>query len=108
MKGTFRPEGKQDMISPASELKPLNYMLDTYAHVLCAKSLQSCLTLCSPKDCNPLGSSVHEILQARVLQWVAMPHTHTHICTHIHRHTHIDITNDIHYCFQRMGNLNEK
>ena len=58
-------------------------MLDTYTHVLCAKSLQSCLTLCNPKDCNPLGSSVHEILQARVLQWVAMPHTHTHTHTHI-------------------------
>lgn len=30
MKGTFRPEGKQDMISPASELKPLNYLLYTH------------------------------------------------------------------------------
>ena len=38
-----------------------------------AKSLQSCLTLCDPKDCSPPGSSVHGILQARILQWVAMP-----------------------------------
>ena len=38
-----------------------------------AKSLQSCLTLCDPMDCNPLGSSVQEILQARTLEWVAMP-----------------------------------
>ena len=37
-----------------------------------AKSLQSCLTLCDPMDCNPPGSSVHGILQARTLQWVAM------------------------------------
>lgn len=29
MKGTFKPEGKQDLISPASELKPLNYLLHT-------------------------------------------------------------------------------
>ena len=40
---------------------------------LLAKSLQSCLTLCDPMDCSPLGSSVHRILQARILEWVAMP-----------------------------------
>ena len=38
-----------------------------------ARSLQLCLTLCDPMDCSPLGFSVHEILQARVLEWVAMP-----------------------------------
>ena len=38
-----------------------------------AKSLQSCPTLCSTMDCTPLGSSVQEILQARILEWVAMP-----------------------------------
>ena len=38
-----------------------------------AKSLQSCLTLCDPVDYSPPGSSVHEILQARILKWVAMP-----------------------------------
>ena len=37
-----------------------------------AKSLQSCLTLCSPIDGSPLGSSVPGILQARVLEWVAI------------------------------------
>ena len=31
---------------------------------LCAKSLQSCPTLCNPMNCNPSGSSVQEILQA--------------------------------------------
>ena len=42
---------------------------------LCAELLQSCLTcptLCYPVDCNSPGSSVHGILQARILQWVAM------------------------------------
>ena len=34
---------------------------------------QSYLTLCDPMDCNPPGSSVHGILQARILEWVAMP-----------------------------------
>ena len=34
-----------------------------------AKSLQSCPTLCDPKDCSLPGSSVHRFLQARILQW---------------------------------------
>ena len=39
----------------------------------CAKLLLSCLTLCNPIDCSPPASSVHGILQARILEWVAMP-----------------------------------
>ena len=38
-----------------------------------AQSLQSCLTLFDPMDCSPPGSSVHGILPARILEWVAMP-----------------------------------
>ena len=38
-----------------------------------AKSLQLCLTLCNPTDCNLIDSSVHGILQAKILEWVAMP-----------------------------------
>ena len=37
-----------------------------------AKSFQSCLTLCSPMDGSPLGSSVSGILQAGTLEWVAI------------------------------------
>ena len=33
---------------------------------------QSCPTLCDPTDCSPPGSSVHGILQARMLEWVAI------------------------------------
>jgi len=33
----------------------------------------SCLTLCDPMDHSPPGSSVHGILQARILEWVAIP-----------------------------------
>ena len=33
---------------------------------------QSCPTLCDPMDCSPPGSSVHGILQARALEWVAI------------------------------------
>ena len=38
-----------------------------------AKSLQSCLTLCNPIDGSPPGSSVHRILQARILEWLPFP-----------------------------------
>ena len=37
-----------------------------------AKSLQSCLTLCDPMDFSLPGFSVHGILQARTLEWVAI------------------------------------
>ena len=38
-----------------------------------AKLLQSCLALCDTVDCSLPGFSVHGILQARILEWVAMP-----------------------------------
>ena len=41
-------------------------------HRLTAKLLQSCRTLCDPTDGSPLGSSVPGILQARILEWVAI------------------------------------
>ena len=41
--------------------------------VLHAKLLQSCPALCDPVDHSPPGSSVHGILQARILEWTAMP-----------------------------------
>ena len=37
------------------------------------KITQSCPTLCDTMDCSPPGSSVHGILQAIILEWVAMP-----------------------------------
>ena len=38
---------------------------------VCVSVAQSCPTLCDPMDCSPPGSSVHRILQARILEWVA-------------------------------------
>ena len=57
------------------------YLFNLYAYLIymqsavcvCAKSLHLCLTLCDAMDCSPLGSSVQGILQARTLEWVAMP-----------------------------------
>ena len=41
--------------------------------IIIALVAQSCLTLCDPMDGSPPGSSVHGILQARILEWVAIP-----------------------------------
>ena len=41
--------------------------------LLCVLVTQSCLILCNPMDCRPLGSSVHGILQTRILACVAIP-----------------------------------
>ena len=40
---------------------------------MCAKSPRSCPTLCDSVDCSQPGSSVHRILQARTLEWIAVP-----------------------------------
>ena len=41
---------------------------------MCLRSVaQLCPTLCDPVDCSPSDSSAHEILQARILEWVASP-----------------------------------
>ena len=39
----------------------------------CSDTTVSFLTLCDPMDCSLPGSSVHGILQAKILEWVAMP-----------------------------------
>ena len=46
--------------------------VDAAAAAAAAKSLQSCLLLCDPIDSSPLGYSVPGILQARILEWVAI------------------------------------
>ena len=56
-----------------------------------SQRLQSCLALWKPMDYSPPDSSVHGILQARILEWVAMPSSRgssrprdwTHICLHL-------------------------
>ena len=58
------------LISPTSS--PWHSGLFTWLCVH-ARSLQSCLTLCDPVDCSLPASSVQGILQARILEWVAMP-----------------------------------
>ena len=45
-----------------------------FSLILCSVSVtKSCPTICDPTDCSPPGSSVHGILQARILEWAAIP-----------------------------------
>ena len=46
------------------------YLLCFGMSCMCAKALQLYLTLCNPMDCSPPGSSVHRIIQERILEWV--------------------------------------
>ena len=57
----------------------LNYYLLFYTTVV-AKSLQSCLTLCDPTEGSQPGSSIPGILQARILEWVAI--SFSNACMH--------------------------
>ena len=51
----------------------MDQKLNQFAHRVKVLVTQSGLSLCSPMDCSPPGSSVRGILQARILEWVSMP-----------------------------------
>ena len=77
---TTGPPGKffPPLISLAAKLSlPSSHCSSGYSSCMCyvlhAKSLQSCLTLCDSMGCRLPGSSVHEILLVRILEWVVMP-----------------------------------
>ena len=78
--GRYKVSVKQNL----TVLKNLPFILATEAHywfTICTHVhyvpaclvTQSCMTLHDPLDCSPPGSSVHEINQARIPEWVAMP-----------------------------------
>ena len=52
--------------------KQIPALMDTYAQQRGGLVTQLCPTLCDPMDCNPPGSSVHGILPAGILEWVAI------------------------------------
>ena len=53
---------------------------------------QSCPTLSDPMDCGPPGSSVHGILQARVLEWGAIAFSDARVWAHCNRSFHMHLT----------------
>ena len=67
---------KYDLLSKGISLN-VNEFFFVFLFLIClataaAKSLQSCPTLCNPKDDSPLSSLIPGILQARTLVWVAI------------------------------------
>ena len=58
-------------------LRHIHYFLilvsPLFVNLICVLVTQLCLTLWDPMDCSPPGSSVPGILQARILEWVAIP-----------------------------------
>ena len=59
-------------ISPFPNIKKGIFLLFHAAAAAAAKLLQSCPTLCNPIDGSPPGSAIPGILQARILEWVAI------------------------------------
>ena len=78
------PAMQETRVQALGQEDPLEKEMVTHSRCLVAKL---CLDLCSPKDCSLPGSSVHEIFQARILEWVAIsfsrrsskPRDQTHI-----------------------------
>ena len=62
--------GKEHVIAVYCYSAHLTY---TQSVCVCVRVTPSCLTLCDPMDSSPPGSSAHGILQARILEWVAIP-----------------------------------
>ena len=78
----FLQSPTKDELSPKLQSIWGKRLLSVSRAMLCmhAKSLQSCPTLCNPTDSSPPGSSVHGILQARILEWVAV--SFSNACMH--------------------------
>ena len=56
-----------------SQLLQIEFLLLFVNENVCVMSLPSCLTLCDPMEHSPPDSSVHGILQTRIVEWVAIP-----------------------------------
>ena len=75
---------RQVLLKTSCDLGPVSTAaesLTNWTAVACSVA-QSCPTLCDPTDCSPPGSSVHGILQARKLGWVAIPFSRTTVAGH--------------------------
>ena len=66
------PSVHRDSLGKNTGLGPHDLLVPLAAAAAAAKSLQLCPTLCDPMDCSLPGFSVHGILQARTLEWVAI------------------------------------
>ena len=69
---SIRGLGKEKILTGQFMEKMNKNKIAFWLETAAAKSLQSCLTLCDPIDGSPLGSPFPGILQARILEWVAI------------------------------------
>ena len=75
--GLFCMKHKEDIrtkwdVIMGSTLTKSKACTNFYTVITVFLAVKSCLTLCDPVDCSPPGSSLHGILQARILEWVAI------------------------------------
>ena len=70
--GRFYSVTSMPLVLKTNKGKILAKRINVHAAAAAAKSLQSCPTLCDPTDGSPPGSPVPGILQARMLEWVAI------------------------------------
>ena len=73
----FKFFAEQNCISVISSMQffpfiSMHLYIISIIHSMKVLVAQSCLTLCDPIDCSPPGSSVHGILQPRILEWVTI------------------------------------
>ena len=61
------------------KFKNLESSRDHHQNLLCTFITHLCPTLCDPMECSPPGSSVYRILQARILEWVAISYSRDNI-----------------------------
>ena len=68
------PAAEKPLYGAMEQTEPVipKHLTESATAAAAAKSLQSCPTLCDPMDGSPPGFSVHGILQARTLEWVAI------------------------------------
>ena len=69
---TAKPPGKPHYSMPHAMHTALYVYVYVSYECMLAQLLESCVTPCDPMDCSPPGSSIHRILQARILEWVAI------------------------------------
>ena len=69
----FRTSAELTIMASSPSGLPALHLFTNWLKGHTCSGAQSCPILCDPMDCSPPGSSVHGILQARILEWAAMP-----------------------------------
>ena len=70
-----------NLVASLGKVKPVSELARILSFYFAAvvQSLSHVWHFCNPMDCNPPGSSVHEISQARMLEWVSIFFSRSHI-----------------------------